>query len=125
VAVAATKGAVKVADFFGASLKDPQVLATAQKVVPVIDSSFDWNGKIPKGRLEIETQDGRTFSRVSEQVPGDAECPMTWDYLFDKFRDSAALAANAPSAAKIRKAQEMMRHLEALDDATEVLRVLA
>jgi 2-methylcitrate dehydratase PrpD len=125
VAVAATKGAVKVADFFGASLQDPQVLAAAQKVVPVVDTSFDWNGKIPKGRLEIVTRDGRTLSRVSENVPGDVECPMSWDYLFDKFRDSAALAANRPSAEKIRKAQEMGRHLEALDDATELLRVLA
>jgi 2-methylcitrate dehydratase PrpD len=125
VAVAATRGAVKVSDFFGASLRDPQVLAAAQKVVPVLDTSFDWKGKIPKGRLDIVTRDGRTLSRVSEKVPGDTDCPMTWDYIFDKFRDSAALAANAPSADKIRKAQEMVRHLEALDDATEVLRVLA
>ncbi|QDL38611.1 MmgE/PrpD family protein [Rhodoferax sediminis] len=124
VAVAATRGAVKVSDFFGANLQDPQVLAAAEKVVPVVDRGFDWKGHLPKGRLDIVTRDGRTLSRVGDNVPGDAECPMDWDYLFDKFRDCASLAAVAPSAAKIRQAQEMARHLEALDDATELLRVL-
>lgn len=125
VAVAATKGQVKVADFFGDALKDPQVLAAAKKVVPVVDSSFDWTAKLPKGRLDIVTRDGRSFSRVGDNVPGDIECPMSWEYLFDKFRDCASLAAVAPAPDRIRKAQEMVRHLEALDDATEVLRVLA
>jgi len=125
VAVAATKGQVKVSDFFGDSLRDPQVLAAAQKVVPVVDDSFDWKTKLPKGRLDIITRDGRTLSRVGDNVPGDVECPMSWEYLYDKFRDSAALAASAPSTEGIRKAQEMLRHLEALDDATEVLRMLA
>ncbi|AGW90190.1 MmgE/PrpD family protein [Cupriavidus sp. DF5525] len=125
VAVAATKGQVKVADFFGDALNDPHVLAAAQKVVPVVDDSFNWKSMLPKGRLDIVTRDGRTLSRVGENVPGDEECPMSWEYLYEKFRDSAALAAVAPSAEGIRKAQEMVRHLEALDDATEVLRVLA
>ena len=125
VAVAATKGQVKVSDFFGDALKNPEVLAAAQKVVPVLDNSFDWKSKLPKGRLDIVTRDGRTFSRVGDEVPGDAECPMDWDYLFDKFRDCASLAAVRPSADKIRKAQEMVRHLEALDDVTQVLRVLS
>jgi 2-methylcitrate dehydratase PrpD len=124
VAVAATKGQVKVSDFFGDALKDPQVLAAAQKIVPVVDDSFDWKTKLPKGRLNILTRDGRTFSRVGDNVPGDVECPMSWEYLLDKFQGSAALAAAAPSAVGIRKAQEMVRHLEALDDATDVLRVL-
>ncbi len=125
VAVAVTHGWPKVEHFFGNGLHDPAVLATAQKVVAVADTAFDWNGTIPKGRLEIDTQDGRTFSMIGEDVPGDAEFPMSWDYLYDKFRDTAKLAAVPPSMDKIRKVQEMVRHLEALDDATEVLRVLA
>jgi 2-methylcitrate dehydratase PrpD len=125
VAVAATKGEVKVSDFFGDALQDPHVLAAAQKVVPVVDDSFDWKVNLPKGRLDIVTRDGRTLSRVGETVPGDAECPMSWEYLYDKFRDSAALAAVPPSGDSIRKAQEMVRDLEGLDDATEVMRVLA
>jgi 2-methylcitrate dehydratase PrpD len=125
VAVALTRGAVKVQDFFGAALRDPQVLAAADKVVPIIDRSFDWKARLPKGRLDILTRDGRTLSRVGDPVPGDAECPMDWDYLFDKFRDCASLAAVPLAPDRIRKAQEMTRHLEALDDVTDLVRVLA
>jgi 2-methylcitrate dehydratase PrpD len=124
VAVAATKGQVKVSDFFGDSLHDPQVIAVAQKVTPIVDGSFDWKAKLPKGRIDIVTRDGRTLSRVGDNVPGDIECPMSWDYLYDKFRDSAMLAAKVPSAAGIRKTQDLVRRLETLDDATEILRVL-
>jgi 2-methylcitrate dehydratase PrpD len=125
VAVAATRGWPKVEHFFGDGLKDPAVLAAAKKVVPVPDPAFDWNSKLPKGRLDIETVDGRTFSMVGDEVPGDAECPMSWDYLFQKFSDTAKLAAVPPSMEKIRKVQEMVRHLETLDDATEIMRVLS
>ena len=95
------------------------------QVVPVVDDSHDWKTKLPKGRLDIVTRDGRTLSLVGDNVPGDVECPMSWDYLEEKFQDAAALAAVAPSAEAIRKAQQMVRQLEALDDASEVLRVLA
>jgi hypothetical protein len=50
---------------------------------------------------------------------------MSWDYLYQKFSDTAKLAAVPPSMEKIRKVQEMIRHLETLDDATEILRVLS
>ncbi|KWF24847.1 MmgE/PrpD family protein [Burkholderia pseudomultivorans] len=125
IAVAAVKGQVKVADFFGEALRDPGVIAAAQKVVPVVDNSFNWRTMLPKGRLDIVTRDGRTLSRVGDQVPGDVECPMTWDYLDDKFRDSALLAAVPPSEERIRKVQEMVRHLDELEDGTEILRVLS
>jgi hypothetical protein len=62
---------------------------------------------------------------VGENVPGDIECPMDWDYLCDKFRDCASLAAVPPSAERIGAAQDLVRRLEALPDATELLRVLS
>lgn len=125
VAVAATHGWPKVEHFFGSGLTDAAVLAAAQKVVPVPDASFDWNGTLPKGRLDIDTVDGRTFSMIGEAVPGDAECPMSWDYLYDKFESTAKLAAVPPSLEQLRVAQEMMRHLETQDDAAAFMRLLA
>ena len=125
VAVAATHGWPKVEHFFGNGLKDPAVLAAAKKVVPVADPAFDWNSTLPKGRLDIDTVDGRTFSMVGHDVPGDAESPMTWDYLYEKFQSTAKLAAVPLSVEQMRKVQEMIRHLDTLDDATEVLRALS
>jgi 2-methylcitrate dehydratase PrpD len=125
VAVAATHGWPKVEHFFGTGLNDPSVLAAAKKVVPVANPEFDWNSKLPKGRLDIETVDGRTFSMVGNDVPGDAESPMTWEYLYEKFQSTAKLAAVPPSVEKMNKVQELVRHLETLDDATDVLRTLS
>lgn len=125
VAVAATYGEVKVPNFFGDGMKDPKVLAMAEKVVPVVDASFDWKMKLPKGRLDIVTKDGRTLSRVGDPVPGDEECPMTWEYIEKKFADCASLAANHPSAEKIAKAQHLVRALEDAADATEIVKVLS
>lgn len=125
VALAAARGNVKVSDFTGDTLNDPAVLSAAQKVVPITDSSFDWKASLPEGRVDIVTNDGRMFTRLGDDVPGSSETPMTWDYISTKFSDAASLASLAPSGAKIGQAQEMVRHLETLDDATEVLRVLS
>lgn len=125
VAVAATQGWPKVEHFFGEGLSNPDVLAAAQKVVPVPDPAFDWNGTLPKGRLDIETHDGRVYSMIGEEVPGDTECPMSWDYLYEKFQSTAKLAAVPPSPSKLNAAQEMIRHLETVDDVSQLMRVLA
>lgn len=125
VAVAATYGEVKVTNFFGDGLSDPKVLAMAERVVPVVDASFDWKMKLPKGRLDIVLKDGRTLSKVGDPVPGDEECPMTWEYIEKKFADCAALAANHPSPGKIARAQAIVRSLENATDATELITVLA
>ena len=124
VAVAAAHGEVKVSHFFGEGLRDAKVHAMAEKVVPVFNSDFDWKMALPKGRLDIVTQDGRMLSRVGDAVPGDAECPMGWDYIEAKFRDCAALAANQPSQANVEAAHLVQRGLDQLDDATDILRAL-
>ncbi|AHG64100.1 MmgE/PrpD family protein [Advenella mimigardefordensis] len=124
VAVAATNGSAKLTDFIGDALADPQVLATAEKITAVVDAQFNWAGKLPKGRLDIITHDGRSFSRVGDNVPGDIECPMDWTYLSAKFSESAALAAVKPASDGVMSAIEMIQHLDRIDDATLVLRVL-
>jgi len=125
VALAVVRGQIRISDFSAAALKDPEVLAIAQKVVPVEDSSLDWKGKIPDGRLEILTRDGQTLQRVGDYVPGSPEAPMTWDDIAAKFRDCASVSANPMSADRIEKAQAMARRLETLADATALLRVVS
>lgn len=124
IALAASKGRVKLSDFFGDALQDPAVGAMADKIEAQLDENFDWKGMLPKGRLDVMTTDGRTLSRVGDNVPGDVECPMNWDYLYEKFRESAALAANSPSTEKIAKAYQLVRDLENVADATSLLRTL-
>jgi 2-methylcitrate dehydratase PrpD len=124
VALAAVRGGIRIADFTASALKDPDVLAIAQKVLPVEDSSLDWKVKIPDGRLEITTRDGRRFERVGDKVPGSPEAPLSWDAIVAKFRDCASVAARPIAQEKIEQAQEKARNLESLDDATMLLKAL-
>jgi 2-methylcitrate dehydratase PrpD len=124
VALAAVRGGIRIADFSASALNDPDVLAIAQKVLPVEDSSLDWKAKIPDGRMEITTRDGRRFERVGDKVPGSPEAPLSWDAIVAKFRDCASVAARPIAQEKIEQAQERARNLESLDDATMLLKAL-
>lgn len=118
VALAAARGQIRIADFSAAALRDSEVLAIAQKVVPVEDSSLDWKVKIPDGRMEIVTHDGRRLVRVGDNVPGSPEAPMSWDALASKFRDCASVAARPLVAERTEEAIELVRNLESLEDST-------
>ena len=97
VAVAAVRRGVKISDFSGNALRDPQVLAVAQKVVPIADKTFDWKFELPLGRVEIITSDGRRLDLIGANVPGSVEAPMAWDDISRKFGECASVAARPPS----------------------------
>ena len=124
VAIAATKGDVRLRDFTSDGLADRDVLAAAQKVVPIIDSSRNWTSKLPDGKIDIVTNDGRTVTRVGDNVPGDIEAPMDWDYLSAKFREGASFSRQPLSTEQIEQAENLIRALESSNDATELVRVL-
>lgn len=94
VALAAVRGQIRISDFSAEALRDSEVLGIAQKVLPIEDSSLDWKAKIPDGRMEIVTRDGRSFARVGDNVPGSPEAPMSWESVAQKFRDCASVAAS-------------------------------
>jgi len=125
VAIAATKGDVRLADFTSEGLANPDVLAMAERVVPVVDSSRNWTSKLPDGKIDIETRDGRTVTRIGDNVPGDVEAPMNWDYLSAKFREAASFSKRPLTPEKIDQAEILIRGLEGSNDATELVRVLA
>jgi len=124
VALAAVRRNVTISDFTTTGLQDPQVLATAQKVIPAEDATFDWKYELPLGRVEITTKNGRKLDLVGQNVPGSREAPMTWEHIGRKFAECASLAVVAPNTGQIEQVQRMARHLEAVGDATELLRVI-
>jgi 2-methylcitrate dehydratase PrpD len=125
VAVAAVRRDMSLDDFTEAALKNPAVLATAGKVVPIDDASLDWKLELPPGRVEIVMRDGRKFERVGTQVPGSAEAPMDWDDIVRKFVNCASFSPVAQSAETICAVHSAMQRLERIDDATELLRKLS
>ena len=125
VAVAAVRCDMGLRDFTDASLKDPQVLAAARKIVLMDDASLDWKLELPPGRVEIVMRDGRCFERCGTAIPGSPEAPMNWNALVRKFTDCAAFAPVPLPADAARQVHTCIANLESLADATEILRTLA
>ena len=93
VAVAAAKRQMSLSDFSSVELKNPAVLATALKVRPMPDATLDWKTEMPLGRVEIETADGKVFSRTGVDVPGSPTAPMDWTAMWKKFEECNAVAS--------------------------------
>ena len=125
VAVAAVRRNVQVTDFSAEGLCAPEVLAVASRVVPVADAALDWKQELPLGRVQIVLKDGRRIDQIGDQVPGNPEAPLTWDDIGRKFAGCARAAIVPPAAERTEQVLRMAQHLEFLDDATELIRLLA
>jgi 2-methylcitrate dehydratase PrpD len=125
VAVAATRGDMRLADFTEEALRSAEVLATSRKVVPVEDRSLDWKLELPPGRVEIVMRDGRRFERVGTGIPGSVEAPMSSQDIVDKFEDCAAAAFSPLPKYRSGRIRDLALNLENVDDATELLRLAA
>jgi 2-methylcitrate dehydratase PrpD len=123
---AAAYGEVKIEQFTAAGLKDPKILAMADRVIPINDSAFDWTGAMPDARIEIVTRDGRSLSGTAgSETPGNAGNPMEWDDLAGKFADCAANAPRPIAPEQVARVVEMAKMLESIADATDLARLLA
>ena len=125
VAVAAARRDVRLADFTEQAIRDPEILAAARKVEPVVDATLDWKLSLPPGRVEIVTRDGRTLDGVGTDVPGSVSARMSWDDVTTKFNDCASATIIQLPAATVNNVAAMARSLESLEDATQLLRLLS
>lgn len=123
VAIAAVNRDMRLAHFTEAAIHQPDVLAAARKVIPVVDPALDWKLDLPPGRVEIVMQDGRSFAMVGTAIPGSAENPMAWSDILRKFTDCAEASIKPWSPQLITQAGEMAQRLEQLEDATALLRL--
>lgn len=124
VGVAAARRGLSIWDFTEAGIKDPTVLAVAQRVVPIEDPELDWKHELPNGRVEIFTTDGRSFTETGTKVPGSVDAPMIWDDLVEKFRECAPAAICPPSQDQIEMLIDTIHNLELQEDASGLLRIL-
>ena len=125
VAVAVVRRGMSVTDFTTAGLADPEILEAARKITLVPDPSLDWTLDLPPGRVEVLAKDGRRWLVEGQQVPGNADAPLTWDDICAKFRECAAVSVNPVPPDRLARAEEMARGLADLDDATDLIRCLA
>lgn len=127
-AVMMAKGNVTLRDYTEAGLRDPDVLAMADRIDyrPAAQPVTGKGGSsdISRTSVEIVTRDGRRFEHRSTGVPGDPNNPVGWDRLEAKFRDCVSFSAKPLAAGKVDRAVDIIRDLEQAADATEVMRLL-
>ncbi len=125
VAIALSNGKIGVGDFGPSVLTDSSILALASKVEAVPDPAFNWNLKLPAGKVEVLVKGGETYSALGENVPGTPENPMTWEQLEDKFKDCAANACREIGKDAVDQAIAKIRTLETCSDVSELINIIA
>ncbi len=128
-AVMMTHGNVQLRDYTDAALKDPAVLAMADRVSwradPDATVPVGGESALSRPTVEIKLRDGRVLSRKADGVPGDPRHPVSQEQLEAKFRDCLSFAAQAVAKKNIDRAIAMIDDLEKLDDAAEIVRILS
>lgn len=128
-AVAMVHGDVALKHFTDEALKDPAVLAMADRVSyrEEKDSSGQFGGDSSTSRptVEIRTRDGRLLQHRPDGMPGDPRNPVSTQRLEAKFRDCVSFAAKPVRPANVERAIELVRNLDSLADAADIVRVLS
>ncbi len=104
-----------------ASLRDPNILALAQRVHYYVDPEYPGPGRF-KGAVRVTMRDGRSFVDVEEYNRGSAENPMTYAELRAKFDENASGFLSAE--ARDRLADEIQR-LEQVPGASVIVDLAA
>jgi 2-methylcitrate dehydratase PrpD len=123
VAVAIVNGKVTVDDFTEKAIKRPEILSIARKVTGKLAPEMNRHGVGP-GRVTIKMQDGVEYTEYIENCLGSVERPMAFEDIVRKFRECAACALKPLSKAKVEKVIELVKRLEKLPDASEIIRLL-
>jgi len=126
-AVMMVRGNVSLRDYTEEGLRDPAVLAMADRVGYRADPDamlpIGGQSALSRPTVEIRTRHGRVLSCTPDGVPGDPAHPVGWDVLEAKFRDCVSFAHRPLIPGGVERMIEMVRHLDNLDDASEVLRL--
>ena len=123
LAVMMAKGNVTLRNYTAEGLRDPDVLAMADRVDYRASPRTNDEETIPI--VEVKTKDGRTMPCQPDSVPGDPKNPVSQDLLEAKFRDCVSFAAKPIAPASVERAIELIRNLENAPDAAEIVRLLS
>ncbi len=127
-AVMMAKGNVTLRDYTDEGLRDPAVLAMADKVTYRVDPDAELPvggySALSRPTVEIRTRNGQVYTCRPAGVPGDPSHPVSDDLLEAKFRDCVSFSATKIPSASIDRAIALIHDLENVGDATEIIRLL-
>jgi 2-methylcitrate dehydratase PrpD len=125
VSIAIVRHGMSVSDFSDAGLNDAEVLGIGSKISLIRDPALDWKLELPPGRVEIVSRDGRRWLEEGRNVPGNADNPLSWTDICAKFRECGSVAVTPVPNDVLARAEDFAGTLEALSDATELIRSLS
>jgi len=123
VATALVYGTVALDHFNPRALSDPIVLGLARKVSYGVDENLSLR-QATQGALQIETQNGRTYSKSSAFPCGHPDNPMSDEALVSKFVDCSKHSAKKFSKRVLNKIVALILNLEEIKDISELTRYL-
>ena len=121
VAVALARGRYTLADLEPSALRDPEVLALADRVHYEADPATTFP-RYYSGAVIVKTHDGRTLERREDVHRGSPERPLSEADIIAKFSANAERSVNRAQAERIRRS---VLSIEAIDDAEELTALLA
>jgi 2-methylcitrate dehydratase PrpD len=123
VATAIVHGKVTLEHFSPRALSDPVVLELARKVSYGVDEKLSLR-QATQGSLQIETKNGRTYSKSLEFACGHPNNPMSQEALLTKFMDCAKHSVKKFSKRTLSKIVELILNLEEIRDISELTKYL-
>jgi 2-methylcitrate dehydratase PrpD len=125
VSIALVRRGMSVSDFSEAGLNNAEVLGIGSRISLIRDPALDWKLELPPGRVEIVARDGRRWLEEGRNVPGNVDNPLSWPDICAKFRECGAVAVTPVPNDVLARAEDLAGRLEALADATELIRSLS
>ncbi|MGH3762774.1 MmgE/PrpD family protein [Actinophytocola sp.] len=115
VALTAVRGSVTLAGLIDTAVRDPEILALAARVEPVLDPGFDRAAGrvIPMPvTVDVHLAGGAVITRRSEFPLGHPENPMGWDAVEAKVWDCAAWGSSPADREVVEELVAAVRGLE-------------
>lgn len=109
-------------DVFRRNMANPEFVdfmhSLTYEVDPTIETAFD------NYEITVTLKDGRVFSKVETELPGNLSHQLTWDQVIEKFNKASKFAAIDLGAEKYNKIIEFCKNLENMEDVRELVEAL-
>lgn len=128
IALAVTKGTLKLGDFDAGAIGDPKIRAWLPRVsmslaspepLPIAD-----NGREP-AEVRLKLNDGRELTHFMQHAKGVLQNPLSQDEVWSKFDDCVGGAIDSATARSIRQQLEHFENLERVAGLMQLLRAEA
>lgn len=120
IAVMLVRGKAGLEEFSEESVRDPQVLALADKVNYELDPSIDFPRHF-SGHVKAILKDGRILEENQPHPRGGLEMPLPPEAIEAKFRDNAGMALPEEKVDKIVEAVESLEKIPSVATVAELL----